>query len=239
MTWPGGEKVVEEIAKKHPRVLLAFSGGKDAVACWLAMREHFEEIVPVYYYLVPDLGFVEAGLKYFEGWFGVPIVRVPHPALHRLLSNFVFQPPERSRCEVLDAAGLPKLDYDLLRRAVGQDRLDGDYDAWIAVGTRACDSPQRRMAFNKWGPVREKIKSFYPVWDWNKAKVIDTIREAGVKLPAEYRVFGRSFDGIDFRFLHGIKQHWPEDYQKILEWFPLAELELKRHEFKLQRASRG
>ncbi|VTT98922.1 Putative phosphoadenosine phosphosulfate reductase OS=Neisseria meningitidis serogroup A (strain WUE 2594) GN=NMAA_1611 PE=4 SV=1 [Gemmataceae bacterium] len=237
MPWPTGDAVVQQMAAAHPAVLLAFSGGKDSIAAWLAMRGHFERIVPVYYYLVPDLGFVERGLRYYEEWFETPVVRVPHPSLHRMLSNFVFQPPERSRCEVLDAAGLPALDYDLLRKAVGEDKL-GDGRAWIAVGTRACDSPARRMAFNKWGGAREKIRTFYPVWDWNKARVVETIRDSGVKLPPEYRVFGRSFDGVDFRFLHGIKRHWPDDYAKILEWFPLAELELKRHEFKLQREAR-
>jgi hypothetical protein len=236
MRWESSDDLVRRFAREHPEVMLAFSGGKDSVAAWLHMRPHFRRVVPVYYYLVPDLGFVEAGLRYYEAWFGTPIVRVPHPSLHRMLTNCVFQPPVRSRREVLAAAGLPDLDYDTIRVLVGHMNLRWDPDeSWVAVGTRACDSPHRRMAFDRWGPVKEKGRTFYPVWDWNKARVVETIRAAGVKLPAEYRVFGRSFDGIDFRFLHGIKRHWPEDYRKILEWFPLAELELVRWEFKKQR----
>jgi hypothetical protein len=42
----------------------------------------------------------------------------------------------------------------------------------------------------------------------------------------EYEWFGRSFDGIDWRFLAPIKQHAPDDYARILDWFPLADLEV-------------
>jgi hypothetical protein len=41
-------------------------------------------------------------------------------------------------------------------------------------------------------------------------------------------MFGRSFDGIDYRFLEPISRLYPEDYQRILQDFPLADLELFR-----------
>lgn len=237
MPWPTSDELVKEWPRGHSdECLLAFSGGKDSIAAWLHMRPHFKRIVPVYYYLVPDLGFIERGLRYFEEWFGTPIIRMPHPSLHRMLSNWVFQSPERSRAEVLHAAGLPAVNYNDLRAAVAVMNLGWKAeDAWIAVGTRAADSPHRMVHFRKRGPVNATTRQFYPVWDWNKARLVKAISDAGVKLPAEYRVFGRSFDGLDFRFLHGIKKHWPEDFAKILQWFPLAELELVRHQFKQER----
>ena len=60
-------------------------------------------------------------------------------------------------------------------------------------------------------------------------KVADVIKRAGVELPVDYAWFGRSFDGIDARFLVPLKQHAPRDYQRVLEVFPLAELEVFRH----------
>ena len=120
--------------------------------------------------------------------------------------------------------------------AIVSHRHLGDHglppDTPIAVGTRACDSAQRYATFKKHGPRRGD--KFFPVWDWNKAKLVAELKAAGAKLPAEYRVFGRSWDGLDFRFLHGVRKHWPEDYRRILEWFPLAELEIKRHEFAMK-----
>ena len=51
---------------------------------------------------------------------------------------------------------------------------------------------------------------------------MDAIRGAGIELPPEYAWFGRSFDGLDRRFLGPIQQHAARDYARILEWFPLA-----------------
>jgi hypothetical protein len=50
------------------------------------------------------------------------------------------------------------------------------------------------------------------------------------KLPIDYHLFGRSFDGMDYRFLKPIKDNFPKDFEKILEWFPLADLEIFRAE---------
>lgn len=236
MAWPTSDELVRDWSRDHPEVLLAFSAGKDSIAAWLHMKPHFRRIVPVYYYLVPGLQFVERSLRYYEEQFQTPILRLPHPSMYRMLNNWVFQSPENWRADVLSAAGLPDLTYDNLRAAVAEMNLGWDAkETWIGCGSRACDSPMRRLAFNKYGPTRKKTMHFYPCWDWNKARVIETIKASGVKLPPEYRVFGRSFDGLDFRFLHGIRKHWPDDYARILEWFPLAELELKRYEFKQQR----
>ena len=41
-------------------------------------------------------------------------------------------------------------------------------------------------------------------------------------LPVDYEMFGRSFDGIDYRFISPIKERFPDDYARILEWFPMA-----------------
>lgn len=227
--WPSGEETIRQVAREYGGTcLLSFSAGKDSVAAWLALRPHFARLVPVYYYCVPGLEFVERGLRYYEDFFKTRIVRMPHPALYRWLRQLVFQPPER--CAVIEAARLPRVEWADVHRAVKEDHKL-PLDCLAAVGTRACDSPLRRAAFNRRGPIDRKTLQFYPVWDWNKARLLAELRASGVKLPAEYRIFGRSFDGIDFRFLWGIKQHWPADYRRILDWFPLAELEVKRYEF--------
>lgn len=233
--WPHGQELldhVRELAAGGP-LFLSFSAGKDSLATWLVLRDHFE-IIPVYKYLVPGLEFVEESLAYYERWFGCRIHRVPHPSLYRWLNQLVFQPPERWK--LIRKANLPDFTHEDLMRALAED-MGLDPQPWVCVGTRAVDSPARRMAFARTGPVNAARRSIYPVWDMDKATLVNLIRTAGVKLPAEYRVFGRSFDGLDFRFLYGIRQHWPRDYARILEWFPLCELELKRHEYAQAQAA--
>lgn len=208
------------------RQLLAFSRGKDSIAAWLHMREYFDEIVPLFWYLVPDLEFELESLDYFERFFGCKIHRLPNPKLNRMLNAFVFQPPER--CAVIEAADLPEFDrestWDDLCEELGIPVIPN------ATGVRATDSPMRRMSYNKYGLWRPQSRTYMPVGDWNKARTMDIIDRAGIRLPDDYLMFKRSFDGIDYRFTSKVKTHRPRDYQKILEWFPLLEADVFRYE---------
>jgi len=81
---PSSEQVMATIPQEHDTVVPAFSCGKDSVAAWLALRAAgFTRIIPMYRYLIPDLGFIERSLAYYENFFGTPIYRVAHPSLFR------------------------------------------------------------------------------------------------------------------------------------------------------------
>jgi hypothetical protein len=85
-TQPYGQALFGKVKKRNgDRALLSFSAGKDALAAALALREHYEEVVPFYMYLVPGVTFVEESLDYYERkLFGRPVLRVPHPELSAL-----------------------------------------------------------------------------------------------------------------------------------------------------------
>ena len=46
---------------------------------------------------------------------------------------------------------------------------------------------------------------FHPYGTGKKADLIDCFRKSGVKLPIDYRIWGRSFDGFDLRFIVPMK----------------------------------
>ena len=222
-----GIETIANVREHQSETLLAFSTGKDAIAAWLAIQDSFEAVHPYYLYLIPDLEFVEESLAYYEQFFGVKIARLPHPSLHRWLNSFTFQPPQN--CLVIEQAGLPNHEYIHVRQAMCQMRGLQD-DCLVADGVRAADSPMRRIAINTHGPITWSQGKYHPVWDWKKADLIACFIKHNVKLPEDYRLFGRTFDGIDLRFLLPLKKHRPADYKKVLEWFPMAELEVFRWE---------
>jgi len=228
--WPHGDTLMRQIAEKSPTVLLAFSCGKDSIASWLELKRFggFKRIIPFYRYLIPELGFVEESIKYYEDVFETRIYRLPHPSLYRMLNNLVFQSPEK--CAVIERYNLPNFDYEDLTQEFLKT-LKMPHKTYTANGVRVCDSPIRRMSLQKYGPANVNQQSFMPCWNWNKARVYSTIEAAGVNLPVDYELFGRSFDGIDYRFLKPIRDRFPADYQKILQWFPLAELEIYRRKY--------
>lgn len=221
-------EAIAEVLQHTDTVMLAFSCGKDAIGAWLELRRHPVKIIPYYMYLVPDLAFVEHSIRYYEEWFGRKIIKVPHPSLYRWLNNCVFQPPER--VAMIKKLDLPAPDYSDIQQAIRDDLKLGP-NCYVATGVRAADSPVRRMALTRYGSVNHVKQQFWPIWDWNKARLIEEIENAGVKLPVDYKMFGRSFDGLDYRFLDPIRRLQPRDYERILEWFPLADLEIARRRY--------
>lgn len=224
ITLPGvesSERIRSRFAETGDPVLLGFSRGKDSIAAWLALQEAGVRVIPFHLYRVPGIRFEEESLAYFEDFFGQRILQLPHPALFRWLREFVYQPPERAA--IIDAAELPRLDYPMLLQMLREDYAPS---AWYADGVRACDSPIRRVAIQKYGAAKSKDLKAHVVWDWQIADVREKIAEHGVRLPPDYDWFGRSFDGIDRRFLEPLSRFAPDDYQTVLEWFPFAELEV-------------
>lgn len=214
-----------ELAAAGKPVLLAFSRGKDSIAAWLALRDAGVDVIPYHLFLIPGLSFVAESLAYYEATFGCKILNLPHPSLYRWLARAMFQPPERIR--TIEAAQIAVPSYQDVQDAI-RDQLGIPAETWTCDGVRAADSPTRRTSLLKHGPVSDSRRTQKIVWDWRKAHVYDAITRSGVKLPPEYEWFGRSFDGLDRRFLAPIRQHAPADYARILEWFPLASLEFDR-----------
>ncbi|WP_433145111.1 hypothetical protein ACQPZ8_01480 [Actinomadura nitritigenes] len=206
------------------RVLLSFSRGKDSIAAWLALRDAGVEVIPYHLYLVPGLAFVRESLEYFADHFGLdrPILDLPHPTLYRWLNELIYQPPER--CAVIEAAQLPNPSYQDINDYARQ-YYDLPEDTWVCDGVRATDSPNRRMAIKSYGPINEKMRTQKVVWDWRVADVRAAIDRHGVRLPPDYLWFGRSFDGLDLRFIAKLRTYAPEDYERVLQWFPLAPLD--------------
>lgn len=225
---PNSEEVRHTLAGEGRPVMLAFSCGKDALATWLALRDAgVEDVRPYYLYYVPGLQFVQDSIDRYSEYFGVRVRQYPHPSLFRWLNNLIFQTPER--CASIEAAEFPNPTYTdmmaLLREEFGLPQ-----DTWVADGVRAADSPVRRISFLTHGVMKPKYHKVSPIWDWRKRDVMGRIEQEGLELPPDYQWFGRSFDGIDYRFLEPLSRHAPDDYQRVLDWFPLARLELFRRD---------
>jgi hypothetical protein len=211
--------------------LLSFSRGKDAIGTWLQLRRHFERIIPYFMYLVPGLEFEERSLADLEQFFGTRIHRLPNPNLYRMLINGVFQTPGRRA--IIRRLRLTGFDRDKLPWCLKiEHKLP--LSTFTATGVRRCDNLNRRTSINKFGPVNLKRRQFFPIYDWTDDMLAAELRAAGVKLPIDYRVWGSSFDGLHWRFLEPLKKHFPRDYARVLEFFPLAESGLRRMEYREQ-----
>lgn len=224
---PPSAEIRAKLKAENRPVLVAYSRGKDAMATNLALKEADIETILVYMYGEPGLQFIEDDIKRQEDWLQQKIHQYPHPSFYRQLNSLIFQPPER--CQVIEAAALPEIDYTTLWQIVRED-LNLALDTWVADGVRAADSPLRRLSFMRHGAMKTNNRKVSPIYDWRKQALTECLDRHGAVLPKEYDWFGRSYDGIDYRFLAPLKEHAPEDYKRVLDWFPLADLEIFRHD---------
>lgn len=227
LSYTNSDELCMQMASECDTAIVAFSTGKDSIAAWLQMRKHFKHIIPYYCYIVPGLEFVEKSLAYYEDFFGCHIYRMPHRSLYRLMRNMVFQsPPHVTKIESME---LPGEEYDdFMIGEIIRQAGDLPAGAYVGTGVRMADSPMRRIGIKTHGAINHNQKKFYPIYDWRKADLLAAFDATGVKLPVDYKLFGRTFDGLDYRFLKAIKENYPRDYERIITWFPLAELELFR-----------
>lgn len=225
------DEIVARIKEINPSetVMISFSCGKDAWGVWCALRDKMD-IQPFHYYGgIPHMSFIDEYLEYAEKKIGKHIINLPSKMTYNLLSaeGCAAQPPHRVL--PLFMCNLQPFDYeDIQNAAIRQAKLpEGTF---TALGVRAADSARRALFFKTHGPITESKKKFYPIWDWNKDKLMSELKRNDVKLPIDYKLFGRSFDGLYYMYLKPIKDNYPEDYKRILEYYPLVDMEIYRYE---------
>jgi hypothetical protein len=231
MEYKNSVELMQKMSEKtNGTCLLAFSTGKDALCAWVELRKYFTSITPVYYYMIPKLSFIEKSLKYYEDFFETKIIRLPNPNLHRMLNAGTFQ--TKNTWEIIGT-------YEFTGMNVKREQLcefvkadfNIDKQAYTAIGNRMFDNLQRYRSISKFGAINDKIKTFFPVYDYKIEDVVRSIKSVeGLKLPIDYSIWGKTFDGLDYRFIKPVKEKFPEDYEKIKNFFPLIDLEIMRYE---------
>jgi hypothetical protein len=218
-------------------LVVAFSRGKDSCALLCTLLdwnrknpERAFRLVPYHAVLVPGLRFVEESLRMYEQFFGLRILRLPHPAFYDFLYYGHFMPP--GYAGALVRMGLQSYSEDDLHRLIVLDQRLPEHTI-VVTGVRAADSPQRMVALKSNGPIslRKQPRVAHPIWYFRKGDVIRTLAWHRCPLPVDYRWFGRTLDGIDYRFVKPLAVHAPDDYRRLVEWFPLVELEILRREW--------
>jgi len=221
ITIPGvapSAKLREEWAGKH--VLVSVSRGKDSLASLLAARDSGINVYPYHLSHIPGLPLITESLADLEQALGMPIPDLPHPTFWRWLRESQLQPPER--WETLMAANLPRVSYEDVRLLMcAHYGLDPE-TTYTLVGIRAGDSTMRARAIAKNGPVNHKRKAIWPVWDWKIAHIHAALRQHNVTLPEDYRLFGRSYDGLSYMFSGPLAKFRPKDWAVVQQWFPLV-----------------
>ncbi len=232
----GVDLINEYKSRFGDKTLLGFSRGKDSIATALAIGDRLD-VYPVFFFVIPGLPIIEESLDYYSKklFHGRRIIQFPEAAFYKWLNSGLYQTPGSSK--VIEAADIRPFSSGTGHkwwREVTSWVLEDEglpEQTLAAVGIRGRDSPFRWLNVKNNGPIRPNAKNWLPIWDWSKHDVAVAIDKAGISLPPDYLLFGRSFGGgVDARYLVPMKRHRPEDWKIICEWFPLAEVCVWRYE---------
>ena len=58
---------------------------------------------------------------------------------------------------------------------------------------------------------------------------MNSCKQYDIKLSKQYTIWGKSFDGLDYRFIEPLKRLYPGDYELLKSYFPLIEADLLRY----------
>lgn len=216
------------------RVLLYYSTGKDSVAAWWALKKRGYTVVPIFRQIIPGLSFFDSAIAAHEAFFGdeVQIATVSPTFIAGRLQFFRDQ---------LDMAAMSEADKERLggdSRVRNRSFIENSSDALMlendcdvaVIGTKASDSLHRRTHFKVDGPYTASERLFALNWRLAKNAPFDIMLREKIPIPRYYIWLGRSPElFLEYEFYY-IKRYYPHDYQRLLEFFPLLDAWVVRHE---------
>lgn len=213
---------IKECSAVSEDVIVMFSGGKDSVVTLDLCVKHFKRVHVVFMYLVPNLTFQESLLKYYEFKYSLSILRIPHVALSGALAGGYFRmaSPDTPVITMNDI-------YDFVREKL--------QCKWIAAGERIADGIIRGAMIKKSGVVDTGRHRMYPVAHFNKAEILSYLKVNKLPYALESTHLGYSMRGLQPRDAYILREKYPEDFNKIREYFPFVDASAKNFEIQIAR----
>jgi phosphoadenosine phosphosulfate reductase len=170
---------------------------------------------------VPGLRVVEEPADRAAGRAGVPLHRVPHWHLGRLLRAGLWGAP---------AVPAPLLTQRGLEGAMR--KRTGLY--WIAYGHRMSDGISRYFYLRRRGVIDYSARRLAPIFDWKGDDVRRYLVGKDIVPPSctfglSNRVRGAEFDLSNPACLRWLRTHHPEDWTVLTRAYPDMEALLDRH----------
>lgn len=205
------QQVIDTVRKKTNRVLLFYSCGKDSIALLNWCAKNFSEVVCVFMYFVKDLEHINKFINFSKKQYpNISFIQRPHYALTYINKSGLFCSPQNTRILKLS---------DIIQSV----RLETQIE-YVFLGMKQSDSMNRRIMLRQYElQAISPTNLVYPFSLWKDKDVLRYISNNRLPKPIQYS--NKKSNGITFDldvYLY-LREHYPNDLQKILDVYPLSE----------------
>lgn len=194
-------------------VLVAFSGGKDSLAVLDLCLRVFSRVEAFHWEFVPGLDYTRERVLDPLARLGVPCRLYDDPLSIKALKHGTFCDP-----------WVELVGYRVpTEREMYEEAIDDTGIPLVATGKKKSDYRQRAFHMNA-----GRVFGWHPLRDWRKADVLSYLKVRGITPPTSHADAG----GIDLTAasLTWLRATYPGDFQKLLAYYPYAELAILRAE---------
>lgn len=203
------------------RILCGLSGGKDSlVVLDLATNALGPENVEAFFMrLVPGIRCEMAPIEAAVKRAGVKLHIVPHWELQRMFRVGTLRPPAHQAQSLRNVSQKDVERFVMQRTGI----------PWLAYGHRRGDSVTRNAMLKQidgWDPKGCRV---YCIWNWRPAEVYAYLRARSIPIPKPLGPYKHG-GGVSLAgpFLVWLKAQHPNDYTRLLNVFPFAEVERRK-----------
>lgn len=213
------------LARRESQILVSYSGGKDSLAVMDLCMKTFGpgRVKAFFWYTVPDLEYCNAQLRYAKTRWGIDPVQVPHWDMIMCMKNGLW-------CDQTPGLDdMPEIDLKM-----GYAYAMHVTDCGLcATGMKDADGLPRRQFFTN---IRDGGNPFWqrlvhPIKKWTKKDVLDYLKANGIPVPNSEKGAVTTGVGLVHDALCWLHDSYPEDFKKLLRWYPYAEAAIKRRDW--------
>lgn len=208
---------VKTMSRVTDSVIVDFSTGKESIATLDLCFRYFKRVQPYYLYTVPNLEFQEKVLRWYENKYECDIIRLPAECVSEYFRYGCYRIPDMTFPVVSEK---DIMNYIRIQTGIW----------WCATGERIDDSIQRRAMIKHSGTISDVNGRMFPVATWNKREILEYIKFHKLKIGRDSQIMGHSARVLQAADLLAIRENFPEDYEKIIHIYPLADSGIKRLE---------
>jgi len=210
-------------------ILVAGPSGKDSLVC-LDICHRLGFNLKTFFYRDCYLEGEQRWIDFAHNRYGVETLLLPHPGLSQLLRTSTLRRVDPAREQAV-AKITPNDIERIARKRTGYE--------WICYGHRRSDSLQRAGMINQCNGVWERkkdgtpIRRVYPISEFKPKDVAAYLRSRKIPIPEMYGAIARGTSGIapeNPDCVMWLKEHWPQDYERLKLLFPLIDNIIAREE---------